>query len=205
MDNDPKPTPVNRAKSCFWQRGGILRMSEAVRAGIHRETLSHMVEQGELEKISRGLYRLIETPSPSNPDLAIVAAKVPAGVICLISALAFHELTTQIPHEVYVAIARNSEPPRLDYPPIRTFRFSDPSFLAGIETTHAGSVKLRVYAREKTLADCFKFRNQIGLDTCLEALRTYRLQRGFDTDAVLRYAAVCRVAQVMRPYIEAVL
>ena len=205
MDAPPNPTPMNRAKSCFWQRGGILRMSEAVRAGIHRETLRHMVEQGDLEKISRGLYRLVEAPSASNPDLVIVATKVPEGVICLISALAFHELTTQIPHEVYVAIARNSEPPRLDYPPIRTFRFSDQSFSAGIETTHSSPVRLRVYAREKTLADCFKFRNKIGLDTCLEALRTYRQQRGFDVDALLRYAAVCRVTQVMRPYIEAVL
>ncbi len=180
-------------------------MSEAVRAGIHRETLRHMVEQGQLEMISRGLYRLVEAPPSSNPDLVIVAARVPQGVICLISALAFHELTTQIPHEVYLAITRNSEPRRLEYPPISTFRFSDQSFSAGIETTHSGSVRLRVYAREKTLADCFKFRNKIGLDTCLEAIRTYRQQRGFDADALLRYAAVCRVTRVMRPYIEAVL
>lgn len=182
-----------------------MRMSEAIQAGVHRETLRIMVEQGELEKLSRGLYQLANVPPPSHPDLAVVAAKVPEGVVCLISALAFHELTTQIPHEVYVAIDRNSEPPRIEYPPVRSFRFSGAAFTEGIETHDLGPVKVRVYSREKTLADCFKFRNKIGLDTCLEALRAYRQQRGFDPDAILRFAAVCRVTNVIRPYIEAVL
>lgn len=180
-------------------------MSEAIRAGIHRDTLRVMVEEGALEKISRGLYQLVDAPTASHPDLAAVAAKVPDGVICLISALAFHELTTQIPHEVYLAIDRNSEPPRIDYPPVRTFRFSGPAFTAGIETHDIGPVIVRVYSREKTLADCFKFRNKIGLETCLEALRTYRQQRRFDSDAILRYAAVCHVSKVVRPYVEGVL
>lgn len=136
-------------------------MSEAIEAGIHRETLRSMVEQGELEKMSRGLYRLVDAPPPSHPDLAVVAAKVPEGVICLISALAFHELTTQIPHEVYLAIDRSSEPPRIDFPPVRTFPFSGLAFTEGIETHDTGSVTLRVYSREKTFADCFKFRNKI--------------------------------------------
>ena len=196
---------VKRAKTVFRKQGGLLRMVQAVRAGIHRDTLRVMVEQGELEKISRGIYRLVETPLPSHPDLAIVMAKVHDGVICLISALAFHELTTQIPHEVYLAIDRNSEPPRIDYPPVRTFRFSGSAFSEGIETHKIGPVTLRVYSREKTLADCFKFRNKIGLDTCLEALRAYRQQRRFDSDTVLRFAAVCRVTNVMRPYVESVL
>lgn len=196
---------VKRAKSVFRKQGGLLRMAQAIRAGIHRDTLRVMVAQGELEKISRGLYQLVDAPLHSHPDLAIVAAKVPEGVICLISALAFHELTTQIPHEVYLAIDRNSEPPRIDYPPVRTFRFSGLAYSEGIETHKIGPVALRVYSREKTLADCFKFRNKIGLDTCLEALRTYRQQRRFDSDAVLRFAAVCRVTNVMRPYVESVL
>ncbi|TXT28816.1 MAG: hypothetical protein FD138_2504 [Planctomycetota bacterium] len=196
---------VKRAKSVFRKQGGLLRMTQAVQAGIHRDTLRVMVEQGELEKISRGLYQLVDAPLPSHPDLAVVAAKVPGGVICLISALAFHELTTQIPHEVYLAIDRNSEPPRIDYPPVRAFRFSGLAFSEGIETHNIGPVTLRVYSREKTLADCFKFRNKIGLDTCLEALRAYRQQRRFDSDAVLRFAAVCRVTNVMRPYVESVL
>lgn len=129
---------VERAKSVFRKQGGLLRMAQAVRAGIHRDTLRVMVEQGELEKISRGLYQLVDSPLPSHPDLAAVAAKVPEGVICLISALAFHELTTQIPHEVYLAIDRNSEPPRIDYPPVRNFRFSGLAYSEGIETHDIG-------------------------------------------------------------------
>ena len=163
-----------------------------------------MVEQGDLEKLSRGLYQLADAEPLLHPDLAVVAEKAPEGVICLISALAFQELTTLIPHEVYLAIARNAEPPRID-PPVHSFRFSGAAFTEGIETHELGPVTLRIYSREKTLADCFKFRNKIGLDTCLEALRAYRQQRGFNSDALLQYAAICRVTNVMRPYIEAVL
>jgi predicted transcriptional regulator of viral defense system len=196
---------IKRAESVFRRKGGLLRMSDAVRAGVHRDTLRAMVERGDLEKLSRGLYRLIDSPSPMHPDFAAVAVKVPHGVICLVSALAYHELTTQIPHEVYLAIDRNSEPPRIDFPPVRTFRFSGAAFKEGVERHNVDSVALRVYSREKTIADCFKFRNKIGLDTCVEALRRYREARRFNPDVLLRYAAVCRVKQVMRPYIEAVL
>ena len=196
---------ITRAESVFRRKGGLLRMSVAVRAGVHRDTLRVMVERGHLEKISRGLYRLIDSPTPSHLYLAAVAVKVPHGVFCLISALAYHELTTQIPHEVYLAIDRNSEPPRIDFPPVRTFRFSGSAFTEGVERHKVNSVTLRVYSREKTIADCFKFRNKIGLDTCVEALRRYRELRGFNPDALLSFAAICRVKQVMHPYIEAVL
>jgi predicted transcriptional regulator of viral defense system len=189
----------------FEQNGGLLRMSVAIRSGIHRDTLKRMVEQGDLQKISRGLYQLVEALPPTHPDLATVAAKVPSGVICLISALSFHELTTQIPHEVYLAIGRNSEPPRIDYPPVRVFRFSGKAFTEGVETHDMGPVTAQIYSREKTLADCFKYRNKIGLDTCLEALNMYKQQRRYDVDAILEHAAACRVAKVMRPYIEAIL
>ncbi|MCA9011984.1 MAG: type IV toxin-antitoxin system AbiEi family antitoxin domain-containing protein [Planctomycetaceae bacterium] len=180
---------VNLARSLFQRKGGLLRMSEAIRAGVHRDTLRVMVERGELEKISRGLYRIIDSRTPSHPDLAAVAVKVPQGVICLISALARYELTTQIPHEVYLAIDRNSEPPRIEFPPVRTFRFSGAAFTEGVDQHKVDSVALRVYSREKTIADCFKFRNKIGLDTCVEALRRYRESQGFNPDALLRYAA----------------
>ena len=204
-DTQSAQSTIKRAESVFKRKGGLLRMSDAVRAGVHRDTLRVMVERGDLEKLSRGLYRLIDSPVPTHPDLEAVAVKVPHGVICLISALAYHELTTQIPHEVYLAIDRNSEPPRIDFPPVRTFRFSGVAFTEGVERHKVDSVTLRVYSREKTIADCFKFRNKIGLDTCVEALRRYREWRGFNPDALLSYAAICRVKQVMRPYIEAVL
>jgi predicted transcriptional regulator of viral defense system len=196
---------ATQAIAAFRRRGGLLRMSDAVRAGVHRDTLRGMVARGDLEKISRGLYRLSDAPSLAHPDLATVAVKVPEGVICLISALAFHELTTQIPHEVYLAINRNSEPPRIDFPPVRTFRFSGESFTEGIELHKDDSVTLRVYSREKSISDCFKFRNKIGLDACVEALRRYRETRGFNVDVLLHYAGICRVKQILRPYVEAML
>lgn len=201
----PPPNPIERAKSVFRQRGGMLRMSAAVEAGIHRDTLKKMVELGDVQKITRGLYQLVDALPSSHPDLAAVGAKAPAGVICLISSLSFHEITTQIPHEVYLAIERNAEPPRIDYPPVRVFRFSGKAFSEGIETHDVGPVVVQVYSREKTLADCFKYRNKIGLDTCLEALQLYKQQRRYNVEAILKYAAICRVGKVMRPYVEAIL
>ena len=198
-------SPIDRARSVFKQNGGLLRMSAAIRSDIHRKTLRQMVEQGDVQKISRGLYLLIAAPSSTYPDLAMVGAKVPKGVICLISALSFHEITTQIPHEVYIAIDRNSEPPRIGYPPVRAFRFTGKAFTEGIEIHNIRPVRVRIYSREKTLADCFKYRNKIGLDTCLEALQMYKKQRRINIDALLKFADICRVEKAMRPYIEAIL
>jgi len=192
----------DRARTVFERSGGLLRMADAIRSGIHRSTLREMVEQGELERVSRGLYQLVDA-EPPYPDLAIVAAKVPEGVICLLSALSFHELTTQIPHEVYVAIDRNAKPPRIDYPPIRTFRFSGKAFTTGIETHNIGPVPLRVYSPAKTVVDCFKYRNKLGLDVALEALRDCLHQRKATVDQLWDAAKACRMTQVMRPYLEA--
>ena len=183
----------------------MVRMADALRAGIHRNTLRAMLEADTIERVTRGLYRLQDGPPLGSPDLVTVAEKVPSGVICLISALAHHEMTTQIPHEIYLAISRNSEPPRLDYPPLRVFRFSGESFSAGIKRERVDGVDVRIYEREKTLADCFKYRNKLGMDTVLEALRFYKEQRRIKVDALLHYGKICRVASVMRPYLEAIL
>jgi predicted transcriptional regulator of viral defense system len=196
---------VQKAKKAFLHAGGMLRMADALRAGIHRRTLYAMRDAGQVETLARGLYRLTEAPPLAHPDIATVASKVKQGVIYLISALAFHEMTTQIPHVVWIAIPRNSEPPRLDYPPIRAVRLTAASYQAGIETHQLDGVKVNIYSREKTLADCFKHRNDIGLDTVLEAVRLYKAQKRVDVDAILRYSAICRVAQIARPYLEALL
>lgn len=203
-DSRRRPNAIARARAIFAKHGGLLRMSAALRDGIHRGTLAAMVRRGEVHRVSRGLSQLADAPLPPHPDLVAVIAKAPKGVICLISALAFHELTTQIPHEVHFAIGRNMQPPRLDYPPVHTYRFSGRAFREGVEWHAMGSFQAPVYSREKTLADCFKYRNKIGLDTCLEALRIYRRQPGYDVDELLRCAAVCRVTKVMRPYLETV-
>ena len=128
---------------------------------------------------------------------------MPQSVICLISALAFHELTTQIPHEVHLALTRTSREPVLEYPPIRIYRFSKESFAAGIEIHFIDDVSVRIYSAEKTLADCFKFRNKIGLDVALESLRMYRARRRPELQKVLEFARICRVEKVVRPYLEA--
>jgi predicted transcriptional regulator of viral defense system len=189
----------------FHRHHWTLRMSEALREGIHRRTLYAMRDAGQVETLARGLYRLTDAKPLAYPDLVTVATKVPSGVISLISALAFHEMTTQIPHEVCIAIPRNREPPRLDYPPIRVVRLSPAPYAAGIETRELDGVNVKIYSREKTLADCFKHRNEVGLDTVLEAVRMYKAQGRVDVDAIFRYATVCRVARVARPYLESLL
>ena len=194
-----------RAATIFENHGGILRTAQALKAGIHPKTLYAMRDSGVLEMISRGVFRLSDSPPLSNPDLVTVAARVPSGVICLISALSFHEITTQIPHDVHVALPRGAEEPRLDYPPIKTYRFTGEAFTAGVDAYDLDGVSISIYSPEKTLADCFKFRNKVGLDTVVEAVRFYRERRSIKVDDLMRYAKICRVNRVMRPYLEAIL
>ncbi len=195
----------DRATAIFKKHGGILRTAHAIRAGIHPGTLYAMRDSGALEVVSRGVYRLADSSPLMNPDLVTVAARVPCGVICLISALAYHELTTQIPHEVHVALPRGAEEPRLSHPPIKTYRFTGEAFTEGMETHELNSVRVRIYSPEKTLADCFKFRNKVGLDTVVEAVRFYRERRSIKVDDLMRFAAICRVKKIIRPYLEAIL
>ncbi len=197
---------IDDAVVIFRKHHGTLRMMEAVRLGIHRRILYAMRDSGILKQISRGLYRLAELPPLANPDLAIVASKVPRGVICLISALAYHDITVQIPHTIYIAMERNiAEAPRLKYPPLRVFWFTGSAFHEGIETYTKDNIPVRIYNPEKTIADCFKYRNKIGVDVAIEALKLYREHKPFKPDDLIRYARICRVENVMRPYFEAII
>lgn len=195
----------DRAASIFREHGGILRTAHANRAGIHPGTLYAMRDAGTLEAVSRGAYRIADEPPLGNPDLVIAAARIPSGVICLISALAFHELTTQIPHEVHLSLPRGAEEPRLDYPPIHTYRFGGRAFTEGIETHAIDGIAVRIYSPEKTLADCFKFRSRVGLDTAVDAVRFYHERKAFRTDDLMHFAEICRVKKIFRPYLEAIL
>ncbi|MFC1479365.1 transcriptional regulator, partial [Planctomycetota bacterium] len=179
--------------------------SEALQAGITPKTFYTLRDRGVTVCLSRGLYKLADTPSLTNYDLFLIGKKINKGVICLISALAFYELTLQIPHEVYVALPKGTEEPRLDYPPVRTFRFSSISYKEGIESYILDGEKIHIYSREKTIADCFKFRNKTGLDTAIEALRLYKAQRNIDIKALMHYASVCRITKVIKPYLESIL
>lgn len=178
-------------------------MSDVLKHGISRYKLYSLRDKGIIEQISRGVYRLVELPPVSNPDLVTIALRYPNAVVCLISALSFHEITTQIPHEVSIAIPRDSHQPSLEYPPLLVHRFSDKAFQAGIEEHQIDGVTVKVYSPEKTLADCFKFRNKIGMDVVLEALKLYRGRKKFDHRKILEYARICRVEKIVRPYLEA--
>jgi predicted transcriptional regulator of viral defense system len=208
MENEmtvENPDRFETARKFFRDRGGVLKTGEALSAGIHPRTLYEMERSGILEKLARGLYRIADMPPLGNPDLVSVALKVPNGVICLISALAYHGITTQIPHEVYLALNRGAEPPRLEHPPIRVFWFTGQAFTQGLESNRLDGVQVRIYSPEKTIADCFKYRNKIGLDTALEALKLYRERKRFKLDDLMQFARVCRVDKVIRPYLEALL
>jgi len=189
----------------FRQSGGQLRMSEAIRHGISRYSLYTMRDKGIVEQVSRGIYRLVELPPISNPDLVTVGLRFPRAVICLISALSYHGITTQIPHKVTVAVPRGARMPSLDSPPVHAYKFSVNAFKAGIEKHQIDGVAVKIYNPEKTLADCFKYRNKLGMDVVLEALKLYRSQKTYRLEKLLKYARICRVEKVMRPYLEATL
>lgn len=183
--------------------GGQLRMSEALEKGISRYTLYKMRDEGILEQISRGVYRLADLPAIGNPDLVTVSLRIPNAVVCLVSALAFHELTTQIPHAVDIALPRTARNPSLEYPKIQVHRFTERSWSAGIENHVLDAVSVRVYSPEKTLADCFQFRNQIGMDIILESFKFYSSRTNTNYDAVLQFARLNRVEKTIYPYLEA--
>ena len=187
----------------FQRHGGTLRTSEALDRGIHPRTLYAMRDSGELRRLSRGLYRLAELPPLAEPDLIIVARRSPEAVICLISALAYHGLTTQVPHVVDIAIERGAIAPNITFPPIRVFWFSGPAWHEGIETYRSDDTDLRIYNPAKSVADIFKYRHKLGLDVALEALAHYIARSDFDINTLLHYAGICRVKKVLQPYLEA--
>ena len=183
---------------------GLLRASDLAAIDAPRVVLTRLTAASLLDKVGRGLYRLPGSQVSKHEGLATVAAKVPQAVFCLLTALQFHELTTQLPRQIWIAMPRGSHALRIDYPPIKMVQFSGDAYSVGIEEVERDGVKLRVYGVAKTVADCFKHRNKIGLDVALEALKDVRAKRKASADDLWRYAKVCRVANVMRPYLEAV-
>ena len=203
--NIARNNPMNHARLLIAERNGMIRTRDALSDGIHPSILYRLRDSGVLERVSRGVYRLANEQPISNLDIVTVAARIPRAVICLISALSFHNITTQIPHAVSIALERGSEPPRIEHPPIDLHYFSRESLTAGIETHIIDGVTVRIYSPEKTLADCFKFRNRLGMNIVLEALRFYKEQSPFDVGKMMKYARICRVETIMKPYIEAML
>ena len=182
---------------------GVIRPRDLEAGGIPGSYLSRLVRNGELDRVGRGLYTLADAAPSEHRSLAEVAKRVPRGVVCLLSALRFHELTTQTPFEVWLAIGQKDRTPRPNGTRLRIVRFSGEARTSGIETHIIEGVPVRVYGPAKTVADCFKFRNKIGIDIAVEALRDCLRQRRCTTDELFEYARVCRVSRVMRPYVEA--
>ena len=181
---------------------GLIRPRDLVAQGLPRVALTRLVRQGLLTRVGRGLYAIPDRPVSEHGSLAEIARNHPQAIVCLLSALRVHELTTQSPFEVWLAIPNKARTPKLEYPPLRIVRFSGASLTNGIEEHQVDGVTVRVTNVARTVADCFKFRNKIGLDVAMEALQEAWRAKRVTMDDLWRYASLCRVANVMRPYME---
>ncbi len=195
-------TVLDLARGLIGQHG-TARSRELEAAGMARAQLSRLVAGGELVRVARGLYALPSRQPASDDALVVVARRAPQANFCLLTALRFHDLTTQAPFEVWLGIGHRDRAPRFDWPPLRVVRFSGTSLEAGVETRKVEGVPIKVTGVARTVADCFKFRNKIGLDVAMEALREAHRGKKASMDALWHYAQVCRVGNVMRPYLEA--
>ena len=182
----------------------LLRARDVTQQGLPTIALTRLVQAGKLERVARGLYGLPGAEISEHRSLAEVSARVPRAVVCLLSALRVHEIGTQAPFEVWIAIPQHMVTPRLDQPAIRVVRMADVALAEGVERLHIDGVEVPVFNAARTVVDCFRFRNKIGLDVAIEALRDGWSQRKFTLDDLWRHATRVRVANVMRPYIEAI-
>lgn len=186
------------------KENGIVRPKDVTNEGIPRQYLQRLYKRGVVERVGRGLYALPDTLQSEHYTFAQIAAYAPNSVICLLSALQFHNLTTQLPYDVWIAIEGTSWQPQLDYPPLTITRLSGKSFTYGIETHEIDNVPVKIYSVAKTVADCFKFRNKIGVDVAIEALRDATQYKRTTRDAIWDAAKVCRISTVIKPYLQAI-
>jgi predicted transcriptional regulator of viral defense system len=199
-----KPKSKEEQVLALARKQGVIRPRDLNSRGIPREYLRRLQAKGKLERPGRGLYIAADSRPTQNHTFAEAAKRVPKGVVCLLSALRFHGLTTEAPFEVWLAISAKARLPRVDHPPIRFVRFSGAALESNIEEHTIEGIKVRIYDAAKTVADCFKYRNKIGVDVAIEALRDCRKRRKASMDELWNAARLCRVGNVMRPYLEAV-
>jgi len=184
------------------KRGGMVSYKEIIKAGFNKAFLRGNLDSGRIQKIDRALYRLSNSFTLSNPDLAAVSIKVSKGIVCLLSALAFHEATSEIPQYINIAIPRGVHANKINYPPVKFYRFSFKSWEAGIEKHEIEEYQIKVYSLAKTVADCFKFRNKIGMDVAREALKIAITEKGVLPKEIMQYAEICRVDNIIKPILE---
>lgn len=195
--------PIKKALHIFQKHEGMLQTAEAIQLGIHPRILYQLRDTGVIQPIARGLFRLANLPELSQESWIVAAQKAPRGVICLISALSFHEITDQIPNQIFLALPQNVTPPRIKYPPLRIFHFSKVCYQSGIQKHIFDGVEVKIYSPEKTVVDCFKFRNQIGLDVALDALKQCISKYQSKPASFMEFARICRVDNIIKPYLEA--
>lgn len=200
--------PANRAQKqravALLKRHGMMRGSELSKAGIHSETLVRMLKENILVRINRGLYQLADAPMSATHDLAAVSKLVPGGIICLVTALQFHELTNQMPRQIWLAIGSKARSPRIEWPPLRIVRFGRRSFDVGVQTHQIEGVQVPISDPAKTVVDCFRFRNLVGLDVALEGLHNVIRYRKADPAKIVPYALETRIWSVLQPYLVTV-
>jgi len=199
---------TNREKALteyFRTQRGPRKFSDVVKEGFHPAYIRSLIKSGALKKVDRGIYCLAKASDLSQPDLVTAALKVPKGVVCLISALSFYQVTDEIPHWVDMALPKGAWENKVEYPPMRYFHFSEKTWKEGIEVHQIDGCSVKIYKLEKTLADCFKFRNRIGLDVATNALKEAIRSKKAKPKIIYDYAKTCRVDKVMKPYLEALL
>lgn len=198
-----KTSPLDRVLAIARQQK-IVRPRDVEAIGVPREYLLRLMRQGVLRRTGRGVYELSDAKPTEHHSLAVVATEIPSGVICLLSALRFHELTTQQPSDVWIGIPVRNRAPRKSTTKYRFVRYSEKTFKAGVQVLQLEGVAVRVFSAAKTVADCFKYRSKIGLDVAIEALKDTLKRRKASVDEIERYAKICRVSRIIRPYLEAV-
>ena len=199
-----KTRDLDAALQAFRDNGGTLRTRDLIGLGVHTDALYALRDSGQIIELGRGLFRLAEIGEAEHPDLAVVAARASNAAICLISALSFHEITTQIPSSIHLAVPRGSYHGVKLSIPVTVYRFDPKTFDEGLETHRIGGMPLGIYSPARTVVDCFKFRNKLGLDVALEALRLARQRKRVQNRELLRYARMLRVETPISPYLQAI-
>jgi predicted transcriptional regulator of viral defense system len=199
-----KTRDLNTALRAFRERGSALRTRDLIALGVHTDALYALRDNGQIVELGRGLYRLAEAGEAEHPDLALVAARAPNAAVCLISALSYHGITTQIPSSIHLAVPRGSYHRIKLSVPVTVYRFDPKTFAEGLETHSIGGMPLKIYSAPRTVVDCFKFRNKLGLDVALEALRLARQRKRVQNRELLHYARLLRVERPMSPYLRAI-
>jgi predicted transcriptional regulator of viral defense system len=187
------------------EKGGMAGYSELKKVGFNKAILKISLKNKNIKRIDRGLYCLSEGMSFSNPDLVAISIKIPKGIVCLLSALAFHEATNEILKYVDVAIPRGTHETRVTYPPIRFYRFAPEAWEAGVEKHEIEGYRIKIYSLAKTVADCFKFRNRIGINVAREALKIAVAEKHVKPKDIMEYAKICRVDKIIKPILETML